>query len=132
MSQLTGKGKSAFRNAKPIRLTVDRATGVRESIMPQFSAESGSSEQAEPSGFLFTSQMLNQAILRVSALTEGIEVDCDFDTKIVDLGIDSMQLVELIIELEEIVGTQLELRVIDQLETLGDVCRALSPIGELS
>jgi acyl carrier protein len=91
--------------------------------------------QEGPSGgklqLLITAQVLNDAMSRVCATGDASSAQFDFDTRFADIGMDSLQLAELIIELEEILGARLELLGDGQLETLGDLCRALGPMGEL-
>ena len=80
---------------------------------------------------LITPQALKEAMSRVYINDNSYDGDCDFDTKFEDIGMESLQLAELIVELEEIVGKELDLVANDQLETLGDLCRALRAVGEL-
>lgn len=80
---------------------------------------------------IITSQMLSEAMSRVSIDADSPNPDYDFDTRFDEINMDSLQLAELIVELEEILGKQLEFTEIDQLETLGDLCHALRAIGEL-
>jgi acyl carrier protein len=89
-------------------------------------------EQAENRELLITSRMLNEAMSRVYISDEARDINYDFGTRLADTGMDSLQLAELIIELEDALGMQFELMEIDRLETLGDFCRALKPMGELS
>jgi acyl carrier protein len=80
---------------------------------------------------MITLQALKEAMSRVYIDDSSYDGGCGFDTKFEDIGMDSLQLAELIVELEEALGKELELVADDQLETLGDLCRALRAVGEL-
>ena len=50
-----------------------------------------------------------------------------FDLRLSDLNVDSLAVAELVVELEQELGTLLDLAPTDRLDTLGDLCRALRP-----
>jgi acyl carrier protein len=81
---------------------------------------------------MITAQALKDAMSRISINAAQAGPDYDFDTKFDDIGMDSLQVAELMVELEEQLGKQLDLVDIDKFETLGDLCRALRVVGELS
>lgn len=51
-----------------------------------------------------------------------------FDVRIDDLGVDSLVLAELIVAIEDELGSMLELGENFQFVTLGDLCQALQPM----
>jgi acyl carrier protein len=80
---------------------------------------------------LITPQILRDAMSRVSIEVSPPSAGYDFDTKFDDIGMGSLEVAELIVELEEVLGKQLDLVDIDEFQTLGDLCRSLRAIGEL-
>lgn len=92
-------------------------------------AEGSSRQQMASCNSLITLQILCEAVSRVLIEDSDHPTDYRFDSKFDDLGMNSLSLAELIVELEEVLGRQLELQETGQLETLGDLCRALRPIG---
>jgi acyl carrier protein len=87
--------------------------------------------QLAHSEVIITPQILNDAMSRVSVDVSPPSPDYDFDTRFDDIGMESLEIAELIVELEEILGKQLDLVDIDRFQTLGDLCRSLRAIGEL-
>lgn len=82
-------------------------------------------------GVTITAQILTEAMSRVSLDADCSDIGYDFDTRFDDAGLESLQLAELIVELEEILGKQLSLVDVEAFETLGDLCRALRVTGTL-
>jgi acyl carrier protein len=72
-----------------------------------------------------TLEILQSVMERVSVAGGLPGTGYDFDTSFFDIGMDSLQIAEFIVELEDVLGKQLELGEIDQLDTLGDLCRSL-------
>jgi acyl carrier protein len=80
---------------------------------------------------IITRSDLKDAVSRVLVDVTPPSSGYDFDTRFDDIGMDSMQVAELIVELEEILGKQLDLVDVEQFQTLGDLCRSLRATGEL-
>jgi acyl carrier protein len=89
------------------------------------------SEQVINSDLMITCRMLKDAMSRVYIDDTSRDTGCDFGTRFDDIGMESLEIAELIVELEEILGNQLEIADVEQLETLGDLCKALRAVGEL-
>jgi len=81
---------------------------------------------------IITSRILQDAMSRVYIDDNSPPAGYDFDTRFSDIGMESLEIAELIVELEEILGIELEIAEVDQLETLGDLCKALHAVGELN
>jgi acyl carrier protein len=99
--------------------------------MRQLNWEDSGDEQITYDEVEITPQILRDAISRLSSSADSPGIDYDFDTTFQDAGMESLQVAELIVELEEALGKQLDLVDIDRFETLGDLCRALRATGEL-
>jgi acyl carrier protein len=76
-----------------------------------------------------TEDQLRRALKRmVISMPADCAVDICFDTRTEDLGLDSLLIAELIVELEQESETMLDLAPVDRMDTLGDLCRALRPV----
>lgn len=99
--------------------------------MRHLNSEGGADEGIAYSEVTITSQILKEAMSRVY-IEDGVPgLDYDFDTRLDDTGMESLHVAELIVELEEILGKQLDLVDVERFETLGDLCRALRATGDL-
>ncbi|WP_055587023.1 phosphopantetheine-binding protein [Streptacidiphilus griseoplanus] len=59
-------------------------------------------------------------------------VQYSFDSTLEEVGLDSLLIAGVIVELEEELDVLLDLQATERLVTLGDLCRALRPVGSSS
>jgi len=99
--------------------------------MQHLNSKGGEDEGLAYDEVTITSQILKEAMSRVYIEGNDPGHDYDFDTRLDETGMESLHVAELIVELEEIVGKQLDLVDVERFETLGDLCRALRATGDL-
>lgn len=105
---------------------------MRHMDSPARNGEQVNGEEVMHSEAIITSRVLQDAMSRVYIDNDSSLAGYDFSTRFNDIGMESLEIAELIVELEEILGIQLEIAEVDQLDTLGDLCQALRAAGELS
>jgi acyl carrier protein len=83
-------------------------------------------------GFLLTAETLLRVLRQILEARDGpVAMSIDLDSRLDELGIDSLIMAELIVELEDQLSVLLEIRPDGQLNTVADLRNIVQPVSAL-
>jgi acyl carrier protein len=91
-----------------------------------------SSKTDAAQGMLISEEAMRSVLERVLDDAGNARLEqYSFDSTLEEVGLDSLLIAGVIVELEEELDVLLDLQATERLVTLGDLCRALRPVGSV-